>query len=74
MNWLKEIQIAAFKDELQKLAKIDVGSRGEIIYHSKDQDTDKQDKAKINPRTGPELYSEDSAGGTEYLQTQPTPQ
>jgi hypothetical protein len=70
MSLFKEIQIAAFKDELQKLAKIDVDSNGSIIYHSTDRDTDKK---KQDPKNGYELFSEDSAGGTQELQTQPTP-
>lgn len=71
MNWLKEIQIAAFKDELQKLAKIDVDDNGNVIYHSKDADNPK--KKADDVRNGYEMYTEDSASGSQELHTEPTP-
>jgi hypothetical protein len=69
---LETIIINAFKDELQKLAAIEVDKEGRVIYHSKDQDNPK--KKLDETRSGYEMYSEDSAGGTQELQTQPSPQ
>ena len=84
---INQIKESAFYDELKKLAsampkgrikkatiiklaRIDHGDNGEIIYHSKDED---DDKSKINPRNGYEMYTEDSASGNQTVQTQPSP-
>lgn len=67
--FMQRISENAFLDELQKLAKLDHDSSGATVYNSRDTDKDKE---KQDPKNGYELFSEDSAGGTSEIQTQPT--
>jgi hypothetical protein len=72
MNWLKQIQISAFQDELSKIANIEIDKNGRVVYHSNDEITE-EEKKKQDPKNNYELYTEDSASGNSTIQTEPTP-